>query len=215
MHFIPVRFWGLLRLAAASAIICAVSVQFHTSVIRHDADPANFFSYFTILSNIFIAVVFLVSAIGQLRGKKPSLALECSRGAATVYMVTTGIVYATLLSQYDLGLTLPWVNFVLHQLVPVLAILDWLLAPPERRLAVRIWLSWLTFPLAYVAYSLIRGPIAQWYPYPFLDPSKPGGYGRVAAYCAGIAVGVALVIIFVGWIGNFLSAKRHPRRSAK
>jgi hypothetical protein len=28
----------------------------------------------------------------------------------------------------------------------------------------------------YCAYSLIRGPIVHWRPYPFLDPDEAGGY---------------------------------------
>lgn len=211
MRFILAKLYGLLRLLTATAIVYAVSVQFHTSVLRHDADPVNFFSYFTILSNIFIAVIFLVSATGLFRDKKPGLALECSRGAATLYMTTTGIIYAMLLSQYDLGLTLPWVNFVLHQFVPVLAILDWMIAPPERRLSFRIWWSWLSFPLLYVIYTLIRGPIAHWYPYPFLDPNEPGGYGRVFVYCLGITIGMSLLVLLIGWAGNFLRLKMGPK----
>jgi hypothetical protein len=31
-----------------------------------------------------------------------------------------------------------------------------------------------------------------WYPYPFLDPDEDGGYGAVALYCLGIAVGIAV-----------------------
>jgi hypothetical protein len=197
---------AIFRLVVFGAIAAAVSTQFYVSVIDHDASALNFFSYFTILSNIFAALIFLVSAIHQLRGKKPSAALEAWRGAATVYMVTTGIIYALLLSQHPLGLTLAWVNLVLHQLAPVTAALDWLLAPPKVRMPVKIWWSWLAFPLIYVIYTLIRGPIANWYPYPFLDPSE-GGYGRVLAYCAAITVFIVLLASVVGWTGNFLGAK--------
>jgi len=34
-------------------------------------------------------------------------------------------------------------------------------------------LIFLVYPVAYGAYSLIRGPIVDWYPYPFLDPQVP------------------------------------------
>ncbi len=39
---------------------------------------------------------------------------------------------------------------------------------------------WLIFPVVYVVYSLIRGPVADWYPYPFLDPNLDGGAAKVA-----------------------------------
>ena len=51
------------------------------------------------------------------------------------------------------------------------------------------------FPLAYLAYALVRGT-AGWYPYPFLNPANVGGYGGVAAY----AVGIALTFFVGGWV---------------
>jgi hypothetical protein len=49
-------------------------------------------------------------------------------------------------------------------------------------------LGWLAFPLAYFAYSLIRGAAVGWYPYPFIDPRQSGGYGRVAVFAVVLAV---------------------------
>ena len=88
-------------------------------------------------------------------------------------MVVTGLVYAVLLApaSADVGLTEPWVDAVVHEVAPVLVLLDWLVDPPGRRLSVRAGRArWLIFPAVYLVYSLVRGPIADWYPYPFLDP---------------------------------------------
>lgn len=186
----------------------AIVGQFSHSSGRAGFDPVNFFSYFTILSNIFVAAVLAVAAVVALTGKQPGKMLECSRGAATVYMVTTGILFALLLAKYDVGVTLPWVNHILHQAIPVFALLDWLLMPPARRLSPRIWFSWLIFPLAYAPYTLIRGSAVNWYPYPFLDPNwNNAGYGRVFAYCAGITVFMVGLAAAIGWAGNYLHLK--------
>ncbi|MGA8046237.1 MAG: Pr6Pr family membrane protein, partial [Dermatophilaceae bacterium] len=64
----------------------------------------------------------------------------------------------------------PWDNTVLHYIVPVAMLVDYLLDRPRRRLSFRASLLWLIYPLAYAGYSLIRGAIVDWYPYPFLDP---------------------------------------------
>jgi hypothetical protein len=64
----------------------------------------------------------------------------------------------------------PWDNVVLHYLMPVLIVLDWVVAPPVARIPFRRGLLWRAIPLAYVVFSLIRGRYAHWYPYPFLDP---------------------------------------------
>jgi membrane protease YdiL (CAAX protease family) len=57
--------------------------------------------------------------------------------------------------------------------------------------------AWLAWPLVYLAYSLVRGAVVDWYPYPFLDPDESGGYAGVAGYALAIlaaftAVGLAL-----------------------
>ena len=57
-------------------------------------------------------------------------------------------------------------------------------------------------PAAYLVYSLIRGPIVDWYPYPFLNPDEVGGYGGVAAYAVGIAALAALGTWVIVWIGH-------------
>lgn len=207
--------WAMLRLVAAGAISAAVAAQFSRSIKSPAFSAVNFFSYFTILSNIFIAVVFAMSAFVTLRGKKLSLALECTRGAATLYMVTTGIIFALLLSQYPLGLTMPWVNTVLHQIIPVFAALDWLFMPPSLRVPPKMWWSWLLFPVLYVIYTLLRGPHAGWYPYPFFDPTVTGGYGRVAVYCIGISLCLVLLMAIIGWSGNKRSLQLSPKKSRK
>lgn len=45
-----------------------------------------------------------------------------------------------------------------------------------------IVLDWLIIPLLYSGYSIIRGAISGWYPYPFFNPAQSGSYGGVARY---------------------------------
>ena len=74
------------------------------------------------------------------------------------------------------------VNSAMHQVTPAVLLVDWVCFPPWSRATYRAALGWLAFPLVYLAYSLSRGAAVDWYPYPFLDPRHPGGYGRVAAF---------------------------------
>jgi hypothetical protein len=71
----------------------------------------------------------------------------------------------------------------------------WGLSPPAARIPFRRRLIWLAYPLAYVAYSLIRGHVVDWYPYPFLDPG-PRGYTGVIQSSIGIAL-TAAVLVYV------------------
>jgi hypothetical protein len=174
-------------------------------------DAANFFSFFTIESNVFAAVVLLVFA---LRPGEPTPVMEFLRGAAVTYMATTGVVYGLLLSGYtaELQTALPWVNNVVHRIFPLVLVADWLITPPRRTVPFRRALSWLLFPALFLAYSLVRGPVVDWYPYPFLDPDRVGGYGGVAAYAAGIALFVGLMCWLVTWSGR--SIHLLPRHGA-
>jgi hypothetical protein len=142
-----------------------------------------------------------VLLIGAIRRDIHTPTFDLVRGGAVAYLVTTGVVFSVLLSGTDVDTAIPWVNSVLHEVLPIVIVIDWLLDPPSRQLTYRHAVLWLAYPLAWVAYTLIKGPIAQWYPYPFLDPAN-GGYGSVALYCAAIFVVVFVVCAGVVWIGN-------------
>ncbi len=120
--------------------------------------------------------------------------------------MTTGIVYAVLLAgKHD---TIPWANDVLHRLMPVAVALDWLLDPPHAPLPLRrVVLAWMAFPLLYIAYTLVRGPLVHWYPYFFVDPGRPGGYLRVAANGVAIGLGQVAMALAIATAGRLLAAR--------
>jgi hypothetical protein len=191
------------RLAGAALAVTGLAYAF----VAGGADPVNFVSYFTVLSNIIGAAVLAVTAVRCLRGAPPTRGAELWRGAAVLYMATTGIVYAVLLSGVDTA-TPTVANWILHRIMPVVLVLDWLAAPPGTPLRYRQVTAWLAFPLAYLAYTLVRGPLVDWYPYPFLDPRRPGGYGRVAGMSVAVAVLVVLLGLLIAWLGNRLARRR-------
>jgi hypothetical protein len=176
------------RLAAAALGIAAMV----TALVQGNGSIANFFSFFTIESNILAAVVFLVGGLRDPRSQRWAF----FRGAVTLYMVITGIVYAVLLAKVDVQLQSAWTNATLHRILPLLLLADWVFFPPWPRIRPARALAWLAFPLAYFAYSLIRGPVADWYPYPFLDP-RPDGYDHVVVSALLLAVGMAVLALAV------------------
>ena len=185
-------------------IFVAVATQI-ASIVKHSVFyPANFFSFFTIESNLFIAVIFALSACGYWR-KRPVKHITALRGAAALYMVTTGLVYVTLLTglQESLNTNVPWVNFVLHYFIPVVALIDWLVdRPASANLSYKVVFAWLAFPIAWLAYSVVRGPLVGWYPYPFLDPNTGGGSLEVIIVCAGISILMGGMGALLVWLGT-------------
>ena len=189
----------VVRAATAAVAVAAIVVQAKTLADAGALDMVNFLSYFTIQSNVIgIAVLGLLAVRSP--GPRPRW-LESLRGAATVYLTITFVVVLLLLQNIDVGLQLPWVDFVLHKLTPVVIVADWLLDPPSVRLTPRDALGWLVYPLVWLGYTLVRGANVAWYPYPFLDPAN-GGYGAVALTSVVILAAGALVCLAYARLGN-------------
>lgn len=180
--------------------LSAVIGQLVYGVARYGMDPINFYSYFTIESNIFAVVIFLVSAKALYLGNSDKR-LDYLRGAATLYMTITGLIYSILLSGVDVNTPLPWVNIVLHYIFPVVVLADWLITRSANVIAPMKALLWLVFPLAYFVYSLIRGTITGWYPYPFLNAGQLG-YAIVAVNAAIIAAGMAILALMIARLAS-------------
>ncbi len=185
----------------------AIVTEIATLATTGTFNPANFFSYFTIEANLIAFVVFMASAFVTFAGKK-SARLDFIRGASTFFMVVTGIVFAVLLARIENAqlTAVPWDNTVLHYLIPIAAVIDWFMDPPARRIRFSRAVVWLIFPVAYLGYSLLRGPIANWYPYPFLNPAN-GGYGQIAITSLMIAAGGILLVYIVTRIGRVSKKK--------
>lgn len=118
----------------------------------------------------------------------------------------TGLVYHLVLTNPASGFaigpverTLPDTigNQLLHTVVPLLAVLDWLLFDQRGRFRWRYALYWLAFPLGYLAFALIRGLVVDKYPYPFINVDELGYDGvSVSALAFAVAFWV-LGLLFV------------------
>ncbi|MET3811478.1 Pr6Pr family membrane protein [Arthrobacter sp. UYEF3] len=195
---------ALFRFWFAALGLLAVTVQLtHLLTNVPGASAANYFSYFTIESNVIAIITLAIAGTCAWTGQNPRW-LDLLRGAATIYMTITGIVYSLLLSNIDVNTPIPWINVVLHYTMPTIMVIDWLVDLPKTRIPLRTSLIWLGFPLLYLMYSLARGPIVGWYPYPFLDP-RIGGYAAVATMSLAIAAG-ALVFAAIAALSTRLHA---------
>jgi hypothetical protein len=199
------------RLAIAALTAVALGFTAHRAGFSGSTGLVNFFSYFTIMSNILGTVVFFIGGLSLLR--RGEGAPDLLRGAAALYLVITGIVYGVALAHYDTPQVIPWVNTVVHKVTPLVFLLDWLIDPPRRPLRLSRAAVWLAFPVVFLVYSLARGPAAQWYPYPFLDP-RAHGYLRVALSCVVVAAAFFAVSAGLCWVGRALRARRSTTTTA-
>ena len=198
--------FAVFRVAAAALIVAAIVAQLQRSYSNWTSEGVvdigfqfvNFFSFFTIESNVFSVVVLLIGAYFAFANKRDAVWFNVARGAVATYMITTGVVYNLLLRNVELpqGTTVAWSNEVLHVVAPIVLLIDWLFAPGRRPVDWKaIWII-VSFPLVWGVYTLLRGPVAlderlgrNWYPYPFMNPeTSANGYLSVAFYMILIAV---------------------------
>lgn len=195
------KYLALGRIAFGGLGLAAIVTQLAHG-IQMGWSTANFLSFFTIQSNVLVAFLLLTIGICNLMGITRSIA--SLRGAVTLYISMTGIIYFLLLAGNEAALqtTIPWVNSVLHYLIPLVVLADWIFFPPTRNIPLKSTLLWLIYPFAYLIYTFLRGAVTEWYPYPFLNPVT-SGWPTVVAMC---------LIITLGTIGlALLIAKRSPK----
>jgi hypothetical protein len=170
----------------AGVVISAITAANNTHGHFHPAAAraANAFAFFTIQSNLLVGVATFLLAI---RLDRSSTRFAVLRVVGLVAITITGIVFHAVLAQtLDLKSWDAIGNELVHTVVPVMAVVGWLLVGPRGLVSARIaWLS-LLFPVCWLAFTLIRGAIAHWYPYPFIDVTQLG-YGRTAVNCVWVA----------------------------
>jgi hypothetical protein len=189
----------VLRVCRALLALAALTAIGYDVAAGPGVSDTDYFSYFTVLSNLFAVAMLMYGALRPAHERSGTV--ELLRGAAVVYILTTGIVYLLLLSGH--APAYPWVNAILHYLMPVAVTLDWLLDPPRVHLdPTRTAALWMAFPLLYVLYTLARGAIVGWYPYFFVDPHRSGGYLLVAGDCVAVGLGILALIAATTWVGN-------------
>lgn len=199
------RLLAIARLGLAALTLAAIVSQLAESAGLGVLDPVNFFSYFTIQSNLLSVAVFTLGALGMTGGN--ARRWDLIRGQAVVMMTVTYVVFALLLSDTDVDVAVSWVNLVVHTIMPLAVIGDWLVDPPQDAISPRTAMVWLAFPLLWTAYTLVRGALVGWYPYPFLDPAN-GGYATVALYVVGILIFGIVVSVVVAAVGSALRPRR-------
>ena len=105
-----------------------------------------------------------------------------------VAITVTGLVYhVALASLFDLQGWDQLGNQLVHTVVPILAVVGWLMFGPRRLTSARIALWSLAFPVAWLGFTLVRGAFVHWYPYPFIDVTRLG-YGGTLLNCGWVSL---------------------------
>jgi hypothetical protein len=130
-------------------------------------------SYFTNETNLLI-VLALTAACARPHQRR-FLTRPDVHSALVVYIIVVGAVYALMLRHLwqPEGIQL-YADHVLHDAMPLLFTLYWLVFLPKGSLRWSDPAWWLLFPVAFFIYTMLRGAILGIYPYPFIDPLRLG-----------------------------------------
>lgn len=135
----------------------------------------RYFSFFTILSNLIVAVTttaiafFPTSRVGTFAAK------PTTQAAVATYIAIVGLVYSLFLrATWDPQGLHAVADHTVHDVVPLAFAIYWIAFAPKLGIPWTSPIVWLAYPIAYVIYSLARGAIANWYPYWFVDVTALG-----------------------------------------
>jgi len=203
------RVTGVLRVLFGVVVFSMVVWQIADRVVHNVFRPTEYFSYFTVHTCLGLAVLFVTAGIYSWRHASDTRLLTIVRVCFFAYAIVMLVVYNVLLrdaapAAADAGYDWPvFPNEVEHVWAPIIVAIDWVFAPGRFPLRIRAMWWALVYPLAWVAFSLVRGAITGWWPYPFLDPNGPNGVVGVVIYVVGIAGFMAFnafVAVFIGWL---------------
>jgi len=195
--------------------ICAIIVwftvvsQFYLNVVNRSIPLSEivirFFSYFTILTNILVALCFT----NLLLKPKSNLGVFFSRPgvmtAVAAYITFVGIAYNLLLRHLwnPEGLQLI-VDELLHTFIPLFSILYWLIFVPKSGLQWKSIFPWMIYPVVYILCVLTRGALSGFYPYPFIDINELGFF-KVLLNDVGLIVAFLLLSLLFVAIGKLMN----------
>lgn len=156
-------------------------------------ETVRFLSFFTILSNLLVALVAGSAATG---GNWAVLRIWRGprvRGLAALSITVTCLVYATVLQgQWHPQGPQLLADRSLHYAIPALYVFWWVALLPHGALRWPDALRWLAFPGLFALWTFARGAVVHEYPYPFMDVTRLG-YGEVLLNTG--MVGVVFLVI--------------------
>ncbi|HQR90555.1 MAG: hypothetical protein B7Z44_14920 [Caulobacter sp. 12-67-6] len=160
----------------------------------------EFFSYFTILSNLLAGVVLTAPLVAPASRLAAWAEASSTRIAAATYLAITALVYHGLLADIwdpkGLGLV---ADTLLHTVTPIAVLADWLLRGGKGPARWSGAFKALAFPALFGVWTLLHGALTDFYPYPFLDVTKrgyPGVMVMMLAMSAGfLVVAVAFTVL--------------------
>lgn len=189
------------------AIICwfAIVAQYVLMIENRTEDVLEtsilFFSFFTILTNILVALYFTLTYCFK---EQPRRRFNKAGflTATTIYITIVGLVYQVALRHIWQPTGLQFVvNELLHSVIPILVIGFWYFYEQTQTVKYSNIPKWMVYPMVYLVYTLVRGHQSGYYPYPFVDVNLLG-YTKVSINSAILIAVFFTISLFFVWLGK-------------
>lgn len=155
----------------------------------------DFFTYFTILSNIVVAIIFTMLWRNP---ERRSTVFRTFFLDALLMISITGLIYGIVLAggAHPQGLE-HVTNTIEHYIVPALVVIVFIIYGPRRMIRLGTVFSALILPICWAIFALIRGGVITAYPYGFLDVADLG-LTQVLINIVGVAIlGIIIGLIYL------------------
>ncbi|MCS5558076.1 MAG: Pr6Pr family membrane protein [Oceanospirillaceae bacterium] len=194
---------------------CGVLLQLYISLSNAVLDGrgvinglVRYVAYFTILTNIFVALVATAPALFKQSKLGQWFSTPMVMGSAVTAILFVGLAYNILLRHvwHPEGLRLV-ADYLLHYITPASLVLFWIVFPPRQTLSKLDPIRWAVYPLGYFVYVLIRGLLGDTYPYYFINVSQIG-YGQTIVN----ALALCMVYVILGSLVLALTKYRQAQQ---
>ena len=176
----------------------------------------NYFSFFTTIGNILVALAMTLPWLAPRSRLAQWLLRPSVRTVIVAYIIVVGLVYHLMLRNLynPQGWRLACV-IILHYVIPPLFIIDWLAFVQKRHLSWKILFGALALPVLYIAWTLVHGAFTGFYPYPFINVARFGYAQVLMTIGAMIAafVGLVLGLVGVGRLSAGLALRRRDEQA--
>lgn len=191
--------WAIGRIVIGVSVIAVLLYAYALRMGVGDANPLDYFGYFTNQTSTLAALVLIVAGALAVSGRSYPSWFPLLRGILTAYLIVVGVIYNVLVP--GTGSAPAWVSALLHVAFPLLVVLDWVLVGDRPRLPWRqLWML-LPYPLVWLIVVLIRGVTDGWVPYGFLLPER--GLISLMLHIVGLLAAVVIAGVLVWTASRF------------
>ena len=188
-----------------------LSIRLYLRITEYDfsafESTIQFFSYFTILTNLFVTIYCTNQLLKPNEKNTSILNKPETLTALLVFILIVGLVYHVALKPIwnPEGIQMI-LSEICHTFIPLGTFILWFISDNKKTIELKRLLKWLLYPILYIVFVLIRGSFSTFYPYPFLDVQTLG-IGKVLTNSLFLLIVMAIFLMLFYFIGKKIFKK--------